>query len=93
MKVTFDCNLCGKSFNIERSLNRHMKRVHTSNDERKYKCDQCGKGFACKETYVGHMNMHLGLKPFKCQYCGAGYQNQSNLLAHLKKSCKNNPNL
>ena len=93
MKVTFDCNLCGKSFNIERNLNRHMKRVHTSNDERKYKCNQCGKGFACKETYVGHMNMHLGLKPFKCQYCGAGYQNPSNLLAHLKKSCKNNPNL
>ena len=89
LKIKFDCSLCGKSFDVERYLDRHMKRVHTSNEERKHKCDQCGKGFACKETYVGHMNMHLGLKPFKCEYCGAAYQNNSNLLAHLKKSCKN----
>ena len=93
LKINFECKFCKKSFNVERYLDRHMKRVHTANEERKYKCDQCGKGFNCKETYVGHMNMHLGLKPFKCEYCGAAYQNKSNLLAHLKKSCKNITNV
>ena len=93
LKIKFECKFCEKSFNVERYLDRHMKRVHTSNEERKYKCDQCGKGFNCKETFVGHMNMHLGLKPFKCEYCGAAYQNKSNLLAHLKKSCKNITNV
>ena len=57
-----------------------MKRVHTSNDERKSKCDQRGKGFTEKETYVGHMNMHL--ETFKCQHCGARNQNQYILFAH-----------
>ena len=56
-----------------------MKRVHTSNDERKSKCDQRGKGFTEKETYVGHIIMHL--ETFKCRYCGATNQNQYVLLA------------
>ena len=93
LKLLFECNLCGKGFNVKINLERHMRRMHSTNDERKHKCSECGKGFSCKATYEGHMNMHLGLKPFKCQFCGAGYQNDSNLLAHQRKSCKNNPML
>ena len=44
-------------------------------------CDQRGKGFTEKETYVGHINMHL--ETFKCQYCGATNQNQYILLAQF----------
>ena len=36
--------------------------VHSSHEDRKYNCKECGKAFASNQTY-GHMNMHLGLKP------------------------------
>ena len=83
---TFCCNICGKKFALDIYLERHMDSQHS--DKFRYKCDTCGKGFMVKQTYEGHVNMHLGLKPHKCQHCGAAYQNQSNLLAHIRKSCK-----
>ena len=80
------CSICCKKFATDCYLKRHMDSQHSS--KFKYNCDQCGKGFSQKQTYEGHVNMHLGIKPYKCQGCGIGFQNLSNLLAHTKKSCK-----
>jgi len=80
------CNICGKKFATDQYLKRHIDAQHS--DKFKYNCDQCGKGFSVKQSYEGHLNMHLGLKPYKCQGCGTGFQNQSNLMAHVRKSCK-----
>ena len=82
---SISCEMCGKMFKDQYRLDRHKTRVHSSNEEKKYHCKQCGKGFVTHQTYVGHMNMHLGLKPHKCEHCGAGFQNPSNRLAHIKK--------
>ena len=85
------CKQCGKGFKNQRNLERHIQVVHTIDSSKKFQCKQCGKGFIDNQRLEGHMNMHLGLKPHKCE-CGAAYQNRSNLLAHKKKSCKNNTN-
>ena len=83
------CSICCKKFATDGYLKRHMDSQHSS--KFKYNCDQCGKGFMTKQPYEGHVNMHLGIKPYKCEGCGTGFQNQSNLLAHSKKSCKHVP--
>jgi len=85
------CKLCGREFTCQDNLTRHLKSQHTSNEEKRHKCPHCGKAFHEKYVLDGHINMHLGLKPFKCEFCGQGYQNKSNLLAHLRKSCKLKP--
>ena len=80
------CDICEKKFATDEYLKRHMDSQHS--DNYRYNCDQCGKGFSVKPVYEGHVNMHLGRKPYTCQGCGTGFQNPSNLMAHIKKSCK-----
>ena len=88
LEKSVPCDQCDRMFKNDFSLRRHKDNIHKSSQDKQYKCNQCGKGFSQKVVYEGHMNMHLGLKPYKCEFCGAAYQNQSNLLAHKRKSCK-----
>jgi len=83
---TLKCEECDELFHTTIYLNRHKKIVHIQ--KREYNCEQCGKGFHTKSTYEGHINMHLGIKPFNCRYCQMAYQNASNCMAHEKKSHK-----
>jgi len=82
---TFPCPECGKLFNSKWYVLRHVKTVHTPDDQKKFQCDLCSKGFMTKAAFEGHMNWHNNLKPFKCDWCPSSYQNQSNLMAHQKK--------
>ena len=82
---TLPCETCGRKFKNKLYLNLHQKTVHTENKDKLFQCDQCEKGFMTKITYEGHMNMHLGIKPYECEFCGCKFQNISNKLAHLRK--------
>ena len=42
-----------------------------------YKCGTCGKQFAGKDHYLGHVNTHLLHKPYKCNHCGNYNSNKS----------------
>lgn len=52
-----------------------------------YTCEVCGKQFYQQQHYLGHRNVHFGLRPFKCKICEVGFPYQSQLAAH-RKSCK-----
>ena len=39
-------------------MHRHVQTNHTSDEEKKYKCDVCGKGFYQKGAFQDHMNTH-----------------------------------
>jgi uncharacterized C2H2 Zn-finger protein len=62
------CPHCGKMFHPGKNLERHINNLHRSNEEKDFQCTQCEKGFNTRSTLEGHMNMHLGLKPFECRY-------------------------
>ena len=48
------CTECGMSVS-KKNLLRHMKRSHTKN-EKTYKCDKCGKMYACYEYLKNHIS-------------------------------------
>lgn len=55
----FCCNLCSKTFNLQRLLNRHMK-CHS--DVKRYLCTFCGKGFNDTFDLKRHTRTHTGMR-------------------------------
>ena len=55
----FACRVCGKTFSLQRLLNRHMK-CHS--DTKRYLCTFCGKGFNDTFDLKRHTRTHTGMK-------------------------------
>ena len=79
------CKICGKS--IAR-MKFHIETSHKSDIDKRFKCDQCSKGFFGKTQLNAHiMNVHLKLRPFKCRHgCDQAYNDRSNLVQHEKRA-------
>ena len=52
--VNVECEVCGKSLCNKKSLNHHMKLVHSVKDIR-VNCDKCGMKLSCKPALKRHM--------------------------------------
>ena len=50
------CELCGKSFMLKKTLNRHVK-IHTG--EKLFKCEICYKSFIRKDDLNRHLRIHI----------------------------------
>ena len=66
------CLICGKFFSAK-TIGRHTRMAHTANEEKKYKCEHCGKGFVANHYLQDHINTHTGEKPHVCKVCGKGF--------------------
>ena len=82
------CTECGKLIGVNR-IKDHMKLSHTPNDQKRYRCDTCGKGFMETQKLSDHINVHTGEKPYKCKFCSSCFaSNGTHALherSHLKK--------
>merc|ERR1719464_1027782 len=67
---------------ITRRAATHMKTKHTPNEDLKFKCDICGKGFISNGKLQNHVNIHTGAKPYKCKFCTAAFGDSANHRAH-----------
>ena len=48
----------------------------------------CGKDFGSRQGLAGHMNMHMGLKPFQCDKCDSAFASLDCLCKHKQFRCK-----
>ena len=62
------CADCGKHIGAPKMWS-HIQSQHTPNEDKKHKCEVCGKGFCEKERLKDHKNIHTGEKPYKCKFC------------------------
>lgn len=51
-----------------------------------YNCKQCGKSLHSPYTYVWHMRIHTGERPFVCDLCGKQFRVSQGLVRHLKET-------
>uniref|UniRef100_A0A8C0G2V2 C2H2-type domain-containing protein n=1 Tax=Bubo bubo TaxID=30461 RepID=A0A8C0G2V2_BUBBB len=58
---------------------------------KKYKCEHCGKNFACETSLRRHQRTYTGENPFKCQDCGKSFSRSWHLLRHQMTHAKEKP--
>ena len=75
------CTECGKLFGIK-VMKRHIESAHTPDDQKKCRCDICGKGFSNNQRLAEHLNIHTGEKPYECQYCSARFASRGTHAGH-----------
>ena len=82
-----ECSICGKKV---KNLPKHFLNKHGSEEDRKYRCEKCGKGFILKDKLVAHYVVHSEEKPFRCKYdCGFAAKTLGNCKKHEEaRSCK-----
>ena len=78
---------CPECNTLVKNLDEHIKNVHTSDEDKKFQCQDCGKGFIKSYHLENHrMSVHLKQKPHQCRYgCDIAYNDRSNRNAHEKK--------
>ena len=74
------CNLCGKVFPLDASLQEHV-RTHLSTKE--HQCETCGKTFCQASSLKQHQLVHSGLKPYSCHICGVSFRKTHHLRRHF----------
>ena len=79
------CEICGLMIPIRRK-ERHIQQAHVNPEDRKYKCDHCGKGFTDRQKLNDHINTHTGERPYICKFCGKGFANHGNQRAHIRQA-------
>ena len=82
------CSHCGV---VVKKMKEHMLTKHTNNDEKRFICQECGKGFITKYKLQCHVNIHSDQKPFVCRLssnCGKAYADAGNRLKHEQNLCK-----
>lgn len=64
-------------------LLQHMDAHHQQEEERKFKCDQCGRGYRHAGSLTNHKKTHE-VGSFQCSICGKENWNASALKSHLR---------
>ncbi|XP_016431337.1 ikaros family zinc finger protein-like [Sinocyclocheilus rhinocerous] len=91
------CPLCGYSTPYRAQMERHLS-LHQTHDKnsmsepglenRKFKCNQCGKAFKYKHHLKEHLRIHSGEKPYECSNCKKRFSHSGSYSSHLSsKKC------
>ena len=77
------CPICGK---LVKQMKQHTDFRHTSDLDKKWRCEHCGKGFLVQRRMEIHTNSHLKLKPYKCRKgCDFGFSDPAHRGRHEKR--------
>ena len=78
------CKICGV---VVKNLRLHLQGMHTADKDKRFRCEDCGKGFMCKLKLGSHrMNTHIKTQPHQCRYgCENRYNDVSNRNAHERR--------
>ena len=83
----FQCDRCDYKCKTKNRLTIHMKN-HIDPEDRKYKCEICGKGFLSTQKLKEHILTHAKIKPYKCELCNQAFSNYSGHRQHMmRKVC------
>ena len=78
------CNICGKRFNSEVALFKHMEKA--TDEHEPVECDICKKIFRSKRNLIMHLRIHVG--PLICHICGSRKYSEASMKVHIRRHNK-----
>uniref|UniRef100_A0A182K354 C2H2-type domain-containing protein n=1 Tax=Anopheles christyi TaxID=43041 RepID=A0A182K354_9DIPT len=83
-KAAYRCIPCGIKFRKQDSLDEHNLLIHTSEEEKRYRCDKCEKAFATEHLLNSHSTWHenVAKKNICCSVCNIFFASQPSLEKH-----------
>ena len=72
---------CGK---MESRLQRRVSQLERDAITGTFLCSYCAQGFTTKYSYVVHVRLHTGEKPYKCKLCAHQVAQHSSIKYHIK---------
>ncbi|KAM4525461.1 zinc finger protein 646 isoform 1-T2 [Odontesthes bonariensis] len=79
----FPCKQCGLVCPNMPSLLEHIDAHYHQEEERKFRCEQCGRGYRHAGSLTNHKKTHE-VGSFQCTICGKENSNASALKSHLR---------
>ncbi|XP_018565330.1 zinc finger protein 235-like [Anoplophora glabripennis] len=74
--ASLTCGTCNERFDTKEEFQYHLQ-LHP-----RFICDNCGRGFAKKDSFNAHKNTHNDPNSFICEVCGKGYKDSNALRVH-----------
>ena len=97
------CPHCEKDFRDKSTLEVHLDHNHSVEEEKKFFCQQCGRGFMYRYSLTNHVHKHKqwaqkklikkipeakDLTPTKCPHCDKVLRGECNVRRHITQSHK-----
>ena len=79
-KDIFQCNDCGKWFDLMHSLERHKTLMHSGAEKGKFPCTKCDKSFLYELALKKHLMKHVELS--SCNMCEKSFSSAEYLKEH-----------
>ena len=77
------CRICSKRFKSVKNLNLHIRRNHVSDENKKFRCTECGKGFTLRNSLKNHVRVHTNSRPYCCKLCLKTFKQIGHVKDHL----------
>lgn len=56
-----------------------------------FQCQECGKRFPHRSSYITHYRSHSGEKPYECTMCNKSFSQKGNLTKHMRTHTNERP--
>lgn len=75
----YTCELCGKMFKNQKSIELHVIRIHS---DTKLICTKCDKTFSNERKFKYHLLSHEKRKKYQCPHCDKSFLQRHHLTDH-----------